>query len=154
MWGGIVVGTIVLALPPTIIDPHIWIDWLVSLGTYRGRILQVGAWQGTSMVVLLLAAYLWHRSGRGGWQWWLAAGLFPHTSYYSIVALLPALQPRQHYWTLGGLALAGLCVGPVTELTLSWILAGHMLAAWLINGGPAHHTAAVPAPTTMLEQPS
>jgi len=153
LWAGIIVGTLVLALPPTLMQPDIWIDWISSLSAYRGRILQVGAWQGASVVVLLVAAYLWHRSGRSGWQWWLTAGLFPHTSYYSIVALLPALQPRQHYWTLGGLALAGLCVGPVTELTLSWFLAIHMLAAWMINGGPTQQPASVPTPVTPLEQP-
>ena len=153
LWSGIVVGTLVLALPPTIMKPGIWIDWLVSLGTYRDRVLQVGAWQGASVVVLLLAAYVWHHSGRGGWQWWVAAGLFPHVSYYSIVALLPVLQPRQHYWTLGGLALAGLCVGPVTEVTLSWLLAVHMLAAWMINGGPMQQPAPMPTPVTPLKQP-
>lgn len=154
MWGGIAAGTVLLALPPTLVNPGIWLDWINSLGTYRARILQMGAWQGPSVVVLVLAAYLWHRSGRGGWQWWLAAGLFPHTSYYSIVALVPALQPRQTYWSIGGIALAGLCIGPVNEWTLPWILAGHMLAAWLINGGPAQRTAPVPAPTTLVEQAS
>jgi hypothetical protein len=82
----------------------------------------------------------------------LAAGLFPHVSYYSIVALLPALQPRQNYWTLGGFALAGLCVGPVTDLTLSWLLAAHMLAAWMINGGPTQQTAPMPTLVAPLEQ--
>lgn len=151
---GIIIGIVLLALPPTLANPHIWVDWVVSLRAYRGRILQVGAWQGASVVVLLVAAYLWHRSGRGGWQWWLSAAVFAHTSYYSLVVLLPALRPRQNYWTLGGLALAGLCVGPVTELTLSWLLAIHILAAWMINGGPAPEKVAVPRLRPVLKQPS
>lgn len=134
--GGLLLGTLLLALPPTLRNPAIWSDWLTSLGSYRGRILQMAAWQGPSAVVLALAAYLWHRSGRGGWQWWLAAGLFPQTSFYAIVALLPALMPKRNNWTLGGLALAGVLQGPVTPLTLPWILAGHMLAAWMVDGGP------------------
>jgi hypothetical protein len=134
--GGIVAGTLLLALPPTLRDPQIWRDWFVSLGVYRQRILQMGAWQGPSVVVLALAGYLWYRSGRGGWQWWLTAGLFPHTSFYSIVALLPMLRPSTSRWTLAGLAFAGVLQGPVTELTLPWILAGHMLAGWMLAGGP------------------
>lgn len=139
LWGGIALGTALLALPPTLRSPGIWADWLVSLGTYRGRILQMAAWQGPSALLLVLAGYLWYRSGRGGWQWWLAAALFPQASFYAIVALLPALWPRQNGWTLGGLALAGILQGPVNTLTLPWILAGHMLAAWMVAGGPARH---------------
>jgi hypothetical protein len=135
LWGGLVLGTLLLALPPTLLNPMIWFDWIGSLGAYRERILQMAAWQGASVVLLGLAAYLWLRSGRGGWQWWLAAGVFPHTSFYSIVAVLPALHVRQSNWTLAGIALAGLLMGPVNEWTLPWILAGHMLAVWMIGGG-------------------
>jgi hypothetical protein len=134
--GGLALGTLLLALPPTLRNPSIWTDWLSSLGSYRGRILQMAAWQGPSAILLALAAYLWHRSGRGGWQWWLAAGMFPQTSFYAIVALLPALLPKRNNWTLAGLGLAGVLQGPVTPLTLPWILAGHMLAAWMVDGGP------------------
>jgi hypothetical protein len=112
----------------------------------------MGAWQGMSVVLLLLAAYLWHRSRRGGWQWWLAAAAFPQTSYYGMVALLPVLHPPQSRWSLAGLGLAALLSGPVAfELKdgsqvalLPWILCGHLLAAWMIAGGPAGR--AVPLP--------
>lgn len=134
--GGLIVGSLLLALPATLLNPLIWQEWLLSLGSYRGRILQMGAWQGWSALLLGLAALLWYRSGRGGWQWWLAAAAFPQTSFYPIVALLPALTPRINNWTLGGLALAGLLQGPVNTLTLPWILSGHMLAGWMIDGGP------------------
>ena len=104
LWGGIVLGTLLLALPPTLMNPAIWNDWLISLTSYRGRILQMGAWQGPSVALFALAAYLWHRSRRGGWQWWLAAGAFPQTSYYCMVALMPALHPPQSRWSRPGTA--------------------------------------------------
>jgi hypothetical protein len=63
--------------------------------------------------------------------------MFPQTSFYAMVALMPALRPRQNNWTLAGLGLAGILQGPVNELVLPWILAGHMLAAWMVDGGPA-----------------
>lgn len=137
MLGGMVGGTLVLAIPPTLRDPGIWNDWIVSLGSYRGRILQMASWQGAGVVVVALAGGLWWRSKAGGWQWWLSAALFPHTSFYSIVAALPALRPTHNYWTLGGLALAGVLLGPMTPVSLPLILAGHMLALWMINGGTA-----------------
>src|SRR6266545_4838819 len=112
LWGGIALGTALLALPPTLLNPGIWGDWLASLATYRARILQMGAWQGPSVVLFALAAYLWHRSQYGGWQWWLAAGAFPQTSFYAMVALLPMLRPRPVYWTLAGLGLAAVLEGP------------------------------------------
>ncbi|HEX6289705.1 MAG TPA: hypothetical protein VFZ66_10970 [Herpetosiphonaceae bacterium] len=136
-WGGIVLGTLLLALPPTVINPGIWIDWIGSLGSYRARILQMAAWQGVGVVVLALAAYLWYRSGYGNWQWWLAAAVFPQVSFYAAVTLLPVLRPRQNNWTLAGLGLAGILQGPMTTLTLPLILSGHLLAAWMIMGGPA-----------------
>ena len=141
-------GTLLLALPPTLLSPGIWSDWLASLPAYRTRILQMAAWQGASVVLFVLAAYLWYRSRRGGWQWWLAAGAFPQTSYYCIVALMPALHPVLHRpksrWSLAGLGLAGMLLGPVAfqrpdgslVLLLPWILCGHLLAAWMIAGGP------------------
>ena len=152
LWGGIVLGTLLLALPPTLMNPAIWNDWLISLTSYRGRILQMGAWQGPSVALFALAAYLWHRSRRGGWQWWLAAGAFPQTSFYAMVALMPVLRPRQSNWTLLGLGLAGVLQGPMqielrngTTLTfLPWILCGHLLAAWMIAGGPARRQAVAP----------
>src|SRR6185295_18048563 len=150
LWGGIVLGTLLLALPPTLLSPDIWGDWLASLGSYRARILQMAAWQGPSVVLLALAAYLWYRNRKGGWQWWLAAGLFPQTSFYAIVALLPALRPRQNNWTLAGLGLAGVLQGPVNELVLPWILAGHMLAAWMVAGGPERRLAVQEQPTVAV----
>jgi len=152
LWGGIVLGTLLLALPPTLLSPGIWGDWLASLPAYRARILQMGAWQGASVVLFVLAAYLWYRSRRGGWQWWLAAGAFPQTSYYCMVALMPALHPPQSRWSLAGLGLAALLSGSVAfelndgslVLLLPWILCGHLLAAWMIAGGPAGHPAPAP----------
>lgn len=136
LWGGLLIGTALLALPPTFMRPEIWGEWVTSLGSYRGRILQMAAWQGPSALLLALAAYLWYRAGRGGWQWWLAAALFPQTSFYAMVALVPTLHPQRNNWTLGGLGLAGVMQGPMNELVLPWILAGHMLAAWMVAGGP------------------
>jgi hypothetical protein len=147
--GGILLGTALLALPPTLLNPSIWGQWLASLGSYRGRILQMAAWQGPSALLLALAGYLWYRSRRAGWQWWLAAAVFPQTSFYAIVALLPALRPRQSNWTLGGLGLAGVLQGPVNELVLPWLLAGHMLAAWMVAGGPKRD----PTPMTIPVAP-
>jgi hypothetical protein len=156
LWGGIVLGTALLALPPTLLNPSIWSDWLISLTSYRGRILQMAAWQGPSVVVFALAAYLWHRGGWGGWQWWLAAGAFPQTSFYCMVALLPVLHPRLNGWTIGGLALAGVLQGPMSLelqhgrvlLFLPWILAGHLLAAWMLAEGSAREPAR-PLPLTV-----
>ena len=150
LWGGLLLGTLLLALPPTLVNPGIWREWLLSLPAYRARILQMGAWQGFSVLLFALAAWLWYSSRRGGWQWWLAAGAFPQTSFYSMVALMPALRPRPDNWTLAGLALAGVLQGPMqldlaggTSLVLlPWILCGHLLAAWMIAGG----TKRLPAP--------
>lgn len=149
LWGGIVLGTLLLALPPTLVNPSIWGQWLASLPAYRARILQMGAWQGPSILLFALAALLWYRSRRGGWQWWLSAGAFPQTSFYSMVALMPTLRPRADNWTLAGLALAGVLQGPMqldlangTSLVLlPWILCGHLLAAWMIAGGPRREPA-------------
>jgi hypothetical protein len=136
LWGGILLGGLLLALPPTLRDPGIWGDWVVGLGAYRERILQMAAWQGPSAILLALAAWLWHRAGHGQWHWWAAALLFPQTSFYALVALLPALRPRLSPWLVGGLTLAALLQGPMSELLLPWILAGHALAVWMIAGGP------------------
>jgi hypothetical protein len=141
LWAGILIGGLLLALPPTLRDPGIWADWLAGLGAYRERILQMGAWQGPSVILLALATYLWHRAGHGQWHWWIAATLFPQTSFYGLVALIPALRPRLGPWMLGGLGLAAVLQGPMNELTLPWILAGHALAAWMLAGGPRGATA-------------
>lgn len=158
LWGGLALGTVLLALPPTIVNPGIWADWLASLPAYRGRILQMGAWQGPSAILFALAAYLWYRRGQGGWQWWLAAGAFPQTSFYSMVALVPALRPRPNYWMLGGLALAGVLQGPMSLeladgrmlLLLPWILCGHLLAAWMLAKSADVPAVAVVAPASDL----
>lgn len=142
LWGGIALGGLLLALPPTLLNPMIWAQWLESLPAYRERILQMAAWQGLSVLLLALAAYLWFRSGYGNWQWWIAATLFPQTSFYALVALIPALRPRLGPWLLGGLGLAAVLQGPMSETVLPWILAGHALAAWMVAGGPRGAAAA------------
>jgi hypothetical protein len=158
VWAGLALGTVALALPPTLIRPEIWSEWLASLPAYRERILQMAAWQGPSVVLFGLAAYLWYRSRQGGWQWWLAAGAFPQTSFYSMVALVPVLRPRPNYWMLGGLALSGALQGPMSLemadgrvlLLLPWILCGHLIAAWMIAGGPQPN----PSPLLAAATPS
>ena len=136
LWGGIFLGGLLLALPPTLRNPGIWGDWLTSLAAYRGRTLQMGAWQGPSVIVFAVAAYLWHRAGYGQWHWWIVATLFPQGSFYALVALLPVLRPRLGPWLIGGLLLAAVLEGPSSVLFLPWILAGHALAVWMIAGGP------------------
>lgn len=136
LWGGIALGTLLLALPPTLREPQIWLAWIESLGTYRGRHLQLAAWQWPGIILFAPAAYLWYRSGRGNWHWWLTAAAFPHTSFYGMVALLPTLRPRQSNWTLAGLGIAGVLQGPMTPISLPLILAGHLLAGWMLAGGP------------------
>lgn len=143
LWAGILIGGLALALPPTLLSPGIWGAWLEGLAAYRGRILQLAAWQGPSAILLALAAYLWHRSGYGQWHWWAAGTLFPQASFYGLVALIPALRPRLSPWLIGGLALAAVLQGPMSPAVLPWILAGHALAAWMIAGGPRR----LPAPT-------
>lgn len=138
---GILVGTVTLALPPTLINPGIWMSWLSSLSTRNNLLLLKAPWQGFGSLILLAATILWFRKNRGnqttaGWQWWFSAALFPQSSLYSSVVLLPLLNPQKNYWTLGGLALSSLLIGPATEITLPIILSGHILAAWFICGGP------------------
>lgn len=141
LWLGILSGTAALALPPTLMNPGIWMDWLQALGDYRLRTLQMAPWQGFGGIILLAAFVLWYRSHRhnrlnAGWQWWLTAAVFPQNALYSAVVLLPALHPKTTYWTIAGLAMASILIGPATDITLPIILAGHILAAWFINGGP------------------
>jgi hypothetical protein len=138
---GIAAGTAALALPPTLLNPGIWIDWFQSLSDYRARTMQMAPWQGFGFLVLLIAVLLWYYRNRGrqakaGWQWWLSAALFPQTALYSSVVLMPLLRPQRNYWTLAGLGMASLLIGPATETTLPLILSGQILAAWFICGGP------------------
>lgn len=140
-WLGILSGTIALALPPTFHNPGIWIDWFQSLTDYRSRTMQMVPWQGFGLPVLFVAFLLWYHRNRGrqaraGWQWWLSAAIFPQTALYSTVVLLPLLRPKMNYWTIVGLGIASLLIGPATEITLPIILSGHLLAAWFICGGP------------------
>jgi hypothetical protein len=119
-WSGIAAGTAALALPPT---------------------MTMAPWQGFGILVLLAAFLLWYHRNRGnqsaaGWQWWLSAALFPQTALYSTVVLVPLLHPRRNYWTIAGLALSSILIGPATDITLPIILSGHILAAWFICGGP------------------
>lgn len=132
---GILGGTLALALPATLMNHGIWSEWLGSLLFYRGRLLQVAPWQGASLLLVLACAVLWYRYQRTGLEWWLSAALFPQTSFYSMVVLLPVLRPSQSRWSLGGLALAAALQGPINAQTLSWVLAGHLLAAWMLAGG-------------------
>ncbi len=140
-WTGIVSGTILLALPPTLSNPGIWIDWIQSLTDYRARTMQMFPWQGFGLPILILAFILWYHRNRdqqakAGWQWWLSAAIFPQTALYSSVVLLPLLRPKRNYWTLAGLGMASLLIGPATDITLPIILSGHIVAAWFICGGP------------------
>jgi len=141
LWSGILSGSIALALPPTLMNPGIWRDWLNALGDYRARTLQMAPWQGFGIPILVAAFLLWYHRNRGnqkaaGWQWWLSAALMPQNALYSSVVLLPLLRPKRTYWTLAGLALSGVLIGPATDITLPIILSGHILAAWFICGGP------------------
>jgi hypothetical protein len=141
LWVGIVTGSVALALPPTLLNPGIWGLWLHSLVDYRARVLQMAPWQGFGMPVVLLAGVLWYYRNRhsqkdAGWQWWLSAAIIPHTALYETIPLLPLLKPQRNYWTIAGLGLAALLIGPVTEMTLPLILSGHVFCAWLISGGP------------------
>lgn len=137
LWGGIALGTLLLALPATLMSPGIWGLWLDGLAAYRGRILQMAAWQGPSALLLALAAYLWYRHYNQGWQWWLAAAMFPQTSFYGIVPALPALHIRpKSNWALAGIGLAAVLQVGVSEATLPWLLAAHVLVLWVLVGGP------------------
>lgn len=143
LWLGLVLGTLALALPPTILKPTIWLDWLHSLSAYRVNAEQAAPWQGLGWPILLVAFGLWYRKFRecpreAGWQWLLTSAIFPQASLYPAVVLLPLLRPQQSYWTLLGLGLAGMLVVPIPAagLTLPMLLASHILAAWLIAGGP------------------
>jgi len=145
LWSGIAVGSAALALPPTLMNPGIWQAWLASLVEYRARTMLMAPWQGFGIVVLLAAFLLWfhrHRENQeaAGWQWWLSAALFPQGALYSSVVLVPLLRPTRHYWTIAGLALSSVLIGPATVLTLPIILSGHILAAWFICGGPRSDT--------------
>ncbi len=143
---GLILGTLLLALPPTVHNPRIWQEWIGSLGAYRQIIQQTAPWQGFGLLVLLPTAWLWWRQQRQAphqaplqsvWPWFLTAALFPQTGVYPAVVLLPALHPRRNYWTIAGLALASLLVAPITSLTLPLFLSGQILSGWLINGGPS-----------------
>jgi hypothetical protein len=72
-----------------------------------------------------------------------------------MVALMPALHPPLHRpqsrWSLAGLGLSAILLGPVAferpdgtlVLLLPWILCGHLIAAWMIAGGPARRAESV-----------
>lgn len=141
LWSGVIAGSAALALPPTLMNPGIWLDWLHALGDYRARTLQMAPWQGFGLPILLAAFLLWYHRNRGnqnaaGWQWWFSAAVMPQNALYSSVALIPLLRPKLNYWTIAGLALSSVLIGPATEITLPVILSGHILAAWFISGGP------------------
>jgi hypothetical protein len=149
LWLGIVLGTAFLALPPSLLTPEVWGEWFISLQDYRLRIQHTSPWEGIGVLILLLAAYLWFRKFQSnqklaGWQWWLTAALFPQTGVYSSVVLLPLLRPQQTYWSIAGIVLAGLLIGPATPITLPILLSGQILATWLICGGPKPRSQKLP----------
>jgi hypothetical protein len=138
LWLGILLGSLALALPPTLINPGIWLDWLQGLADYRSRLGHFAPWQGFGAPILLLATWLWFRRYRGrqaeaGWQWWFSVATFPQTGIYAVVSLLPLNLPALSYWAIGGFALAGLLIGPATPASLPILLSGQMLAVWLIT---------------------
>jgi len=65
--------------------------------------------------------------------------------------LHPSLRPPQSRWSLAGLGLSAILLGPVAferqdgtlVVLLPWILCGHLLAAWMIAGGPARRAAPI-----------
>jgi len=141
-WSGFLAGTVTLALPPTLNNPGIWLDWFQSLTDYRARTMQMFPWQGFGFPILIASFLLWYYRNRGrqakaGWQWWFSAAIFPQTALYSSVVLLPLLRPQKNYWTIAGLGMAGILIGPATDITLPIILSGHILATWFICGGPS-----------------
>jgi hypothetical protein len=143
LWSGIVIGTILLALPPTLRDPGIWSDWIASLSAYGKRNQQSFPWEGFGLLILLPAAWLWLRKTRvpekpleNIWPWWLTMALFPQASPYPAVVLLPIMRPSTNYWGICGLALSAMLIGPASSFFTPIILSGQILAAWMINGGP------------------
>lgn len=133
--GGLALGTLALALPATLLHPGIWRDWLIGMSEYRHRLVQQAAWEWPGTLLFAAAALLWYRSGLGGWHWWLAAALFPQTSFYALVPLIPVLSPPRSYWTVLGLALAMIfMIVPLFPLPI--VLSLQLIAAWMIAGGP------------------
>jgi len=146
--GGIVAGLVAAALPPTLANPQIWSDWLVGVQQYRKLNTLATPWQEPlALVMVMTATYLWYRSRRGGWQWWLPAALLPQNAVYSMLLLMPAMRPQTNYWSIAGLAMAGVLVAPVEPLTLPFILASQLLAVWMITGGPKTSKGNATAPT-------
>jgi hypothetical protein len=148
LWAGLLLGTALLALPPTLKNPAIWSEWITALQSFRGHVVHQAAWQGPSVVLFLFAAWLWHRSGRGGWRWWITACAFPQSTFYAFAALLPAMpaplkntdsgaDERSKYfrWHAGGLLLAAVLSVPLPGVPLPWLLAAHAVAAWAVAGG-------------------
>jgi hypothetical protein len=158
LWGGIVIGTILLALPPTLNDPGIWKAWVASMGDYKSRAQFAAPWQGPGFFVVALSAWLWFKQSKAQetneapadrvesdpqkralgniWPWWLTMTLFPYAGLYPAVTLIPIMRPQRNYWSIGGFFLSSCLIGPVNSFTLPYILSGHVLAAWMINGGP------------------
>ena len=141
LWGGMMLGTLLLGAIAAWREPLVWNWWLGSFAGFKGGLLHMAAWQGWGIIPLALAAWGWARrhpnARRAGWPWWIAAGCFQQGSFYAVAALLPVLRPAHNRWTLLGLGLAAVLQGPMSPATLPVILALHMVAAWLVAGGPA-----------------
>jgi hypothetical protein len=146
LWGGLALGLLLLALPPTLRHPGIWRDWMGALGGYRGHQQFLPIWQGYGLFLLLPVTYLWWRQWKAQrkadwrenpWPWFLTIALFPQAAIYSAVTLLPALRPRSGYAVLGGLGLSSVLITPITAFTQPLFFAGHLLSGWIINGGTA-----------------
>ena len=147
LWAGLLGGTLLLALPPTLRHPAIWSEWLIGMRAYSTRQLVSAAWQGPSLVAYAAATVVWWQSTRnrvlphGNWRWWITATAFPQTTFYSMVALLPVMDVRRNRWHLAGLLLSALMQVQTPLTPLPWILALQALAGWLVAGGPLSQTA-------------
>jgi hypothetical protein len=137
--GGLALGFAVTAIVPMIANPRIWNQWQTGVRDYMKLNTLATPWQDPLSFALVVAAtVLWYRSRRGGWQWWVPAALQPQNAVYSMILLMPALRPHRNYWSLAGLALAGIFVAPNPPvLTLPLLLSIQLLAVWMIAGGPA-----------------
>lgn len=138
LWAGMLIGTLALALPATIVHPTIWQDWISSVLLYSQRDMVAAAWLGWYWPILLLAGLLWYWSGNKSWIWWLNAAMIPGPAIYSMIALTPGLHADlRNLWSLLGLITSILLITiPLTTMPLALSMGLHLLAAWAMMGGP------------------